>query len=452
MTTARLHQVVIIGGGFAGLHAATSLHEASVQVTLIDRRNFHLFSPLLYQVATGALSPANIAAPLRDVLKKHKNTRVLLGEAMDFDIANRRVILRDGAVDYDTLIVAVGVRHHYFGNEQWEERAPGLKTIEDATEIRRRVLLAFEAAEREPGLEEQAKWLTFVIVGGGPTGVELAGALGEIAHHTLRHNFRQVDPSHARIILLEGTDRILPAYPSDLSTRAALSLTKLGVTVLTGALVTDIQPGCVTMRHGEQDVQIASQTVLWAAGMQGSPLGPSLAEAANAALDRAGRIIVDADLTLPGHPELFVIGDLAHFAHQSGKPLPGVAQVAMQQGNYVARMIRARLEGRDLAPFHYRDYGNMATIGRAAAVAEIGRLHFHGWVGWMMWLFIHLLHIVQFQSRVLVLIQWGWNYFTRSRGARLITEGAGLRSSPAAVSVAGAGCAPAPQPDMPERA
>ncbi|HQY95030.1 NAD(P)/FAD-dependent oxidoreductase [Caldilinea sp.] len=427
MTTTRRHQVVIVGGGFAGLHAATSLRDAPVQVTLVDRRNFHLFSPLLYQVATGALSPANIAAPLRDVLKKQKNTRVLLGEVIDFDIANHKVILSDGELDYDTLIVAVGVRHHYFGNEHWEARAPGLKTIEDATEIRRRVLEAFEVAERETNRDEQEKWLTFVIIGGGPTGVELAGALGEIAHHTLRHNFRQVDPSLARIILLEGADRILPVYPPDLSAHATRSLAKLGVTVLTGALVTDIQPGCVTVRSGAQDVQITAQTVLWAAGMQGSPLGRKLAEAAGAPLDRAGRLIVDADLTLPRHPELFVIGDLAHFSHQSGKPLPGVAQVAMQQGSYVARLIRARLAGNSLAPFHYRDYGNMATIGRAAAVAELGRLHFHGWLGWMMWLFVHLIYIVQFQSRVLVLVQWGWNYFTRSRGARLITGAAGLR-------------------------
>ena len=452
MTTTRQHQVVIIGGGFAGLHAATSLRDTPVQVTLIDRRNFHLFSPLLYQVATGALSPANIAAPLRDVLKKQKNTRVLLGEVIDFDVTNRKVILTDGELDYDTLILAVGVRHHYFGNEQWEVNAPGLKTVEDATEIRRRVLLAFEAAERESILDEQVKWLTFVIVGGGPTGVELAGALGEIAHHTLRSNFRQVDPTHTRIMLLEGTDRILPTYPPDLSASATLSLAKLGVTVLTGALVTDIQPGCVTMRSGEQDVQIASQTVLWAAGMQGSPLGRKLAEATDAALDRSGRMIVNPDLTLPGHPELFVIGDLAHFVHHSGKPLPGVAQVAMQQGNYVARLIQARLTGSDLAPFHYRDYGNMATIGRAAAVAEVGRFHFHGWVGWMMWLFVHLIHIVQFQNRVLVLIQWGWNYFTRSRGARLITGAPSLRSSPPTASGHPVDCSPAPLPGMSERA
>jgi NADH dehydrogenase len=427
MTTVRRHQVVIVGGGFAGLHAATSLRDAPVQVTLVDRRNFHLFSPLLYQVATGALSPANIAAPLRDLLKKQKNTRVLLGEVVDFDIINHKVILSDGELDYDTLIVAVGVCHHYFGNEHWEALAPGLKTIEDATEIRRRVLEAFEVAERETNREEQEKWLTFVIVGGGPTGVELAGALGEIAHHTLRHNFRQVDPSRARIILLEGMDRILPTYPPDLSANATKSLAKLGVTVLTSALVTAVQPGCVTVRSGAQDIQIAARTVLWAAGMQGSPLGRKLAEATGAPLDRAGRLIVEADLTAPGHPELFVVGDLAHFSHQSGKPLPGVAQVAMQQGSYVARLIRARLEGSSLPPFHYRDYGNMATIGRAAAVAELGRLHFHGWLGWMMWLFVHLIHIVQFQSRVLVLVQWGWNYFTRSRGARLITGAAGLR-------------------------
>lgn len=415
------HRVVIIGGGFGGLHAATSLRNAPVRVTLVDRRNFHLFQPLLYQVATGALSPANIAAPLRDILKKQKNTEVLLAEAVDFDAANQRVILSDGELHYDTLILAVGVRHHYFGNNQWEEAAPGLKTIEDATEIRRRVLLAFEAAERESDSDERRKWLTFVVVGGGPTGVELAGALGEIAHHTLKHNFRHIDPSRAQVILVEGMDRVLPTYPPELSASAAKSLQKLGVSVRTSTIVTDIQTDSVTIRSGGEAEDILAHTMLWGAGVQGSPIGRKLAQVSGAELDRVGRIVVQSDLTLPGHPEILVIGDLANYPHQTGKPLPGVAQVAMQQGDYAARLIRARMEEKTLAPFHYRDYGNMATIGRASAVADLGRFRFDGWIGWMMWLFIHLLYIVQFQSRVLVLIQWGWNYFTRNRAARLIT-------------------------------
>lgn len=415
------HRVVIIGGGFGGLYAATALRNAPVRVTLVDRRNFHLFQPLLYQVATGALSPANIAAPLRDILKKQKNAEVLLAEAVDFDVANRKVILSDGELHYDTLILAVGVRHHYFGNNQWEEAAPGLKTIEDATEIRRRVLLAFEAAERENDPIQRQKWLTFVVVGGGPTGVELAGALGEIAHHTLKHNFRHIDPALAQIILVEGTDRILPMYPPELSASAARSLQKLGVTVRTSATVTDIQTDSVTIRSDGETEPILTHTTLWSAGVQGSPLGSRLADVSGAELDRAGRVVVQPDLTLPGHPEILVIGDLANYPHQTGKPLPGVAQVAMQQGAYAARLIRARLEEKTIAPFRYRDYGNMATIGRASAVVDLGRFRFDGWIGWIMWLFIHLLYIVQFQSRVLVLIQWGWNYVTRNRAARLIT-------------------------------
>lgn len=418
---ANQQRVVIIGGGFGGLHAATSLRKADVHVTLLDRRNFHLFQPLLYQVATGALSPANIAAPLRDILKGQKNTEVLLAEVMDFDVAKKEVILSDGRIPYDTLILSAGVRHAYFGNDQWEEVAPGLKTIEDATEIRRRVLLAFETAERETDPDEIRKWLTFVVVGGGPTGVELAGALGEIANSTLKNNFRHIDPSTAQVIMLEGMDRVLPPYPADLSAEAAKSLRKLGVTVRTGTMVTDIQPDSVTIRTGDQTETIQSHTVLWGAGVQGSPLGRRLAAATGAELDRAGRIIVQPDLSLPNHPEIMVIGDLANFPHQTGKPLPGVAQVAMQQGTYAARVIQARLKGETLPPFHYRDLGSMATIGRASAVADLGRLHFSGLIGWMMWLFIHLMYIVQFQSRILVFIQWGWNYFTRNRAARLIT-------------------------------
>lgn len=414
-------RVVIIGGGFGGLHAAMALKRATVEVTVIDRRNFHLFQPLLYQVATGALSPANIAAPLRDILKRQRNTTVLLGDVVDFDVATREVVLRDGRIPYDTLIVAAGVRHHYFGNDQWEAHAPGLKTIEDATEMRRRVLLAFEAAERERDPQAVAEWLTFVVVGGGPTGVELAGAVGEIANYTLKHNFRHIDPATARVILVEGTDRVLPPYPADLSAAAQRSLEQLGVTVRTKAMVTAIEEGRVTIRVNDQTEQITARTILWGAGVQGSPLGRKLAAATGAALDKVGRVMVQPDLSLPGHPEILVIGDLAHYAHQTGKPLPGVAQVAMQQGDYAARLIEARLAGTQLPPFRYRDLGNMATIGRAAAVADLGKLHFSGFIGWFLWLFIHLLYIVQYQSRILVLIQWAWNYVTRNRAARLIT-------------------------------
>jgi NADH dehydrogenase len=417
----RPHHVVIIGGGFGGLYAAKSLKRAPVQVTLIDRRNFHLFQPLLYQVATGGLSPANIAAPLRAILKRQENIRVLLAEAIDIDVKNRRVVLSDGELGYDSLIVAAGVRHHYFGRNDWEELAPGLKTIEDATEMRRRVLLAFEAAEREDDPEKLRGWLTFVVVGGGPTGVELAGTLGEIARHTLKHDFRAINPADARIVLVEGMDRVLPPYPPTLSARAEAALNRLGVTVRTGAMVTDIDADAVTIRCGEQRERIPTRTVLWAAGVQASALGGIVASATGAAVDRVGRVAVEPDLSVAGHPEVFVIGDLAHFSHQADKPLPGVAPVAMQQGRYVATLIVRRLRGETMPPFRYRDYGSMATIGRAEAVADLGWVRFSGFPAWLAWLFIHLIHLVQFQNRLLVLIQWAWNYFTWNRYARLIT-------------------------------
>ncbi|MGH7433526.1 MAG: NAD(P)/FAD-dependent oxidoreductase [Candidatus Methylomirabilales bacterium] len=415
------HHVVIIGGGFGGLYAAQSLKRAPVRVTLLDRRNFHLFQPLLYQVATGQLSPANIAAPLRAILKRQENIRVLLAEAIDIDVTNRRVVLSDGELSYDTLIVATGVRHHYFGRDEWQRLAPGLKTIEDATEIRRRILVAFEAAERESDPEKLRGWLTFVIVGGGPTGVELAGAVGEIARHTLTRDFRAIDPADARIVLVEGMDRVLPPYPASLSARAEAALNRLGVTVRTGAMVTDIQVDVVTIRSGERSEQIPTRTVMWAAGVQASTLGGILASATGAAVDRVGRVVVEPDLSVVGHPEIFVIGDLAHFGHQTGKPLAGVAPVAMQQGRYVATLIMRRLRGETMPPFRYRDHGNMATIGRAEAVADLGWVRFSGFFAWLAWLFIHLINLVQFQNRVLVLIQWAWNYVTWNRYARLIT-------------------------------
>lgn len=415
------HHVVIVGGGFGGLYAAQSLRRAPVRVTLIDRRNFHLFQPLLYQVATGALSPANISAPLRSILKRQKNTRVMMGEVVDFDLANRRVILNDGEVPYDTLIVASGSGNFYFGRDEWEEAAPGLKTVEEATEIRRRVFLAFEMAEREQDSERVKELLTFVVVGAGPTGVELAGALAEIARDTLRYEFRNIDPAQARILLLEGTDRVLPTYPPDLSAKAQTQLEQIGVVVRTGTRVTDIEPDAVTVRSGDRTDVIRTRTVVWAAGVRASSLGLRLAEATGVETDRMGRVPVEPDLTVSGHPDVFVIGDLANYPHQTGQPLPGVAPVAIQQGRYVAELITARLRGKTLPPFRYHDYGTMATIGRARAVAILGRLRFSGMLAWLAWLFVHLMYIVEFQNRILVLFQWAWNYLTWNRGARLIT-------------------------------
>lgn len=346
-----MHRVVIIGGGFGGLYAAQALGHAPVQVTLIDRRNFHLFQPLLYQVATGGLSPGEIASPLRHVLRRNTNTEVLLAEMTDLDVVNRHVVLRDGEEGYDTLIVAAGASDSYFGNDQWEPLAPGLKTIEDATEIRSRILLAFEKAEREPDEESRRAWLTFVVVGAGPTGVELAGALGEIANDTLRHDFRRIDPSTARIFLVEGSDRVLPPYPPDLSAKAEEALIRMKVRPMVGALVTGIDETGVTVRRGNEMEHIPARTVLWAAGVQASPLGRILAERAGAKLDRVGRVIVEPDLTIAGHPEILVIGDLANFTHQTGKPLPGVAPVAMQQGRYAAKLVRGRLAGKTFRAF-----------------------------------------------------------------------------------------------------
>jgi NADH dehydrogenase len=415
------HKVVIIGGGFGGLTLARSLKNAPVDVTLLDRVNYHLFQPLLYQVATGSLSPANIAAPLRQVLRKQRNTTVLLAEATDIDVQNRYVILKDGKVPYDTLVVASGSSHQYFGHDEWEKSAPGLKTVEDATDMRSRILLAFEAAERESDPEKRRAWLTFVIVGGGPTGVELAGALGEIANDTLRHDFRDIDPSTSQIILVEGTERILPTYPPSLSEAARKMVERLGVTVRTGAFVTDVQPESVSIRAGDRTEKIETRTILWAAGVLASPLGRALAKEAGAPIDRAGRIIVQPDTTVPGHPEIFVIGDLANFSHQGGKPLPGVAQPAIQQGRYVAKVIRNRLKNQSTEPFHYTDMGNLAVIGRGAAVADLVRFRLAGWPAWLIWIFVHLMNNVQFQNRLLVFWQWAWLYLSYDRSARLIT-------------------------------
>jgi NADH dehydrogenase len=419
-----VHRVVIVGGGFGGLQCAMDLRKVPVAVTLLDRRNFHLFQPLLYQVATGGLSPANIAAPLRAVLRKHRNVRVLLGEVTGIDVTARRVALADGAaVEYDTLVLATGARHHYFGHPEWEQHAPGLKTIEDATAIRRRVLYAFEAAERTTDPQEQRCWLTFVVVGGGPTGVELAGTLSELARHTLRNNFRSIDPAKARVVLIEGLDRVLPTFPPDLSAKALRSLERMGVEVWLKAMITDVQARQVTVKRGEATETLPCGTVLWGAGVQASPLAGLIGKATGATVDRAGRVAVGPDLTVPGHPELFVIGDMAAAPGPDGKPLPGLAAVAMQQGGYVARRIARRLAGDTSPPqpFKYRDKGTMATIGRNAAVADLHWTHLSGWFAWVAWLFIHLILLIQFQNRILVLVQWAWNYVTRNRAARLIT-------------------------------
>lgn len=415
------HRVLILGGGFGGLYAAKRLRRAPVQVTLLDRRNFHLFQPLLYQVATGALSPGEIAAPLRSVLKRQKNTRVLLGEALDLDPSRRVVIADIGEIPYDTLIVATGSRNFYFGNNQWEENAPGLKTIEEATQIRHKILYAFEAAERESDPVKRREWLTFVIVGGGPTGVELAGAIGEISHDTLRHDFRSIQPREARILLLDGTPRVLPTYPEYLSSKAERSLIRVGVQPRTGVFVTAIDEAGVTLRTTDGGTEhIGSRTVIWAAGVHASPFGQAIARRTGIALDKGGRVPVGPDCAIPGHPEIFIIGDLAHF-DQVGQALPGVSPVAMQQGRYVARAIVKRLRGEPLKPFHYFNKGSLAVIGRAAAVADFGKLRFSGILAWLLWLFVHIMYLVEFSNRVLVFIHWGFLYLTFNRGARLIT-------------------------------
>jgi NADH dehydrogenase len=404
--------VVIVGGGFGGLAVAKRLaRQRGMAVTLVDRRNFHVFQPLLYQVATGGLSPADICAPLRSVLAPYKNVRTLLGEVTGFDLSGRRVLLKDGELAYDYLVVAAGARHHYFGHDGWEALAPGLKTIEDATEMRGRILGAFEAAERESDPERRRVLLTFLIVGGGPTGVELAGTLGEIANDTLKEDFRSFRPEEARIILLESGPRILSSFPEDLAAAAERALLALGVRVKAGAAVASIDNSGVVLVNGER---IASRMLLWAAGVKASPLGANL----GAELDRAGRVVVTPTCQLPEHKEVFVLGDMAAL---QGMPLPGVAPVAMQQGKYVADAIGLLLLGKALPPFKYIDKGNLATIGRAAAIADFGTFQMSGWMAWMLWLFIHIMYLVGFRNRIQVFVNWAFQYWTFNRGARLIT-------------------------------
>jgi NADH:quinone reductase (non-electrogenic) len=419
----KLHRVIILGGGFGGLAAAKKLKRAPVQVTLFDRRNFHLFQPLMYQVATGSLSPAEIAAPLRSVLRRQKNTEVLLGEASDIDPLNKKLILQDGGVfDYDSLIVATGSMTSYYGNDAWRDVAPSLKTVEEATKIRQKILVAFEHAERAATPEEARAWLTFVIIGAGATGLELAGALAEIANETLKHDFRRIDPTQAQILLFEGGPRVLPAFPEDLSTKAEKLVTGLGVKVRKGIKVTDVHADGITYQSATETKSIPAKTVLWAGGVTTNQFGRALAARTQAPTDRSGRIIVTPELTVPNSSDIFVVGDLAMSQDKTGRQLPGVAQVAIQGGAYAAKVVRARVEGKPAPPpFHYFDKGDMAVIGRAAAVANIFGFHISGLPAWLVWLFIHLMYIVEFQSRVLVFIQWGFEYLTFSRGARLIT-------------------------------
>jgi NADH:quinone reductase (non-electrogenic) len=415
------HRIVIVGAGFGGLTAAQALASAAVSITVIDKKNYHTFQPLLYQVATAGLSPGEIAAPIRSILRHHKNVEVLMAEVTGFDLERRMVqtVLQNEAqeVPYDSLIVAAGASHAYFGHDEWEPFAPGLKTIEDALEIRRRVLLAFELAERQASAGESDALLNFVVVGGGPTGVELAGTLAEISHHALSHDFRGIDPRRAQIHLIEAGPHVLPSYPEDLSRSALEQLRHLGVQVLTSTMVTKIEPGIVYTGKTRMNASV----ILWAAGVAASALGKSL----GVPIDRAGRVLVNPDLSLPQHPEVFVIGDLAALKDASRKLLPGVAPVAIQQGKFVAKLIRKEIErnpGHATRPaFHYHDKGSLATIGRAAAVAQFGKIHISGFLAWLSWLFVHILFLIGFRNRLLVFIQWAWSYVTYERGARLIT-------------------------------
>jgi NADH:quinone reductase (non-electrogenic) len=416
MPSGQSPHVVILGGGFGGLYAARALRHSPVRVTLVDRRNHHLFQPLLYQVATAALNPSDIAVPIRRILRKQKNASVILALAIAIDRAGKRVILSDGELTYDYLIVATGATHSYFGHDEWSRVAPGLKTIEDALEIRRRILLAYEAAERETEAGRRREWLTFAVIGGGPTGVELAGALAGLSRQILRRDFRSIDPGEARIVLIEGGPRILPSFSTETSVKAARMLERLGAEVLTGAPVTDLTDGSVLIG----DHRIPTRTVLWAAGVAASPLVRSL----GLPLDRAGRAPVESDLTIPGSPDVFVIGDLARVM-QDGAPVPGIAPAAIQEGRHAARNIRRALRGMPLEPFHYRDEGSLATIGRAAAVAEFGRVRLSGWIAWIAWLLIHIYFLIGFRNRLLVLLQWAWLYLRYEGGARLITGDVG---------------------------
>ena len=415
------HEVVIVGGGFGGLYAAKTLANAKVNVTLIDKRNFHLFQPLLYQVATGTLSPSDISAPLRSVFSKSKNTKVLLGEVSDINPKTQRVIFGDESIPYDTLILATGANHSYFGKDNWKEIAPGLKTVEDAIEMRRQIFSAFEAAEKESDPAKRRALLTFVIVGGGPTGVELSGAIAELAYQTLKEDFRNIDTSETKILLLQGGDRILPHIAPELSKVAIESLQKLGVVIHTQTRVTNIENDIVTFKQNGELTEIPSRTILWAAGVQGSALGKILAERTDVECDFSARVIVEPDLTIKDYKNIFVIGDLANFSHQNGKPLPGVAPVAKQEGEYVGKLIKRRLQGRTLPEFKYNDVGSLAMIGQNLAVVDLGFIKLTGFIAWIFWLVIHIYFLIEFDTKLVIVIQWAWNYITRNRRSRLIT-------------------------------
>jgi NADH dehydrogenase len=425
-TMSERRKVVIVGGGFGGLSAAQHLHSDLVDVTVIDRRNYYLFQPLLYQVATGSLSPGEIASPLRSILGRQQNTRVWLGTVVDIEPDSKRVILSDGAiVPYDSLIVAAGSQTSYFGRNEWQEWAPGLKSIEEATTIRHKILYAFEVAERISDPIQRRAWLTFVIVGAGPTGVELSGAIAEIAQQTLKNDFRSIHPEEAQIILLDGAPRILMSFAEDLSQKASRSLAKLGVQIRCGAMVKEINEDGLRIESGQQTDSIAAKTVLWAGGITASPLGKLLASRTKAETDKGGHVKVKPDLTIPNYPDLYVIGDLASAVDDKGRPLPGLAQVAMQGGEYAAKAILRKVKGEpELPPFRYFDKGSLAVIGRAAAIADVFGVHLSGFIAWLVWVFIHLMYLVTFQSRIQVFIQWAIQDLTFSRGARLITGAA----------------------------
>jgi NADH:ubiquinone reductase (H+-translocating) len=428
----RPHRVVVIGGGFGGLQAAVHLARAPVELTLIDRRNFHLFQPLTYQIATGALSPAEVCYPLRAIFERRRNVEVMLAEVHDLDLESREVQVESTAGDesrvsvpYDTLIVAGGSSYSYFGHDEWREVAPEVKSVESALATRAHLLSAFEAAEMESDDERRRAWLTFVVVGAGPTGVEMAGQIAELARDTVRSDFRKIDPSDGRILLVELADRVLTSFPESLSRKAARSLESLGVTPLLGHTVVNIDDEGVTIEAGGGGTErVAARTVIWCAGVTASGLAARLGEKAGAELDRHGRVAVKPDLTLPGHPEVFAIGDMVSVRREDGTPVPllGVAPVAMQQGRYAAKVVRARLGGQSTGPFHYRDKGNLATIGRARAVADLHVIRLSGFLAWVTWLVVHIWYLIGFQNRLLVLIRWGFSFMTRGRGARLITD------------------------------